>query len=137
MSAISFDNGLSGISRISSDVIDKDFPKSKSSMKPSGEHVPAHFWKVLDMHRTFKNREFRFATNVSGQHVSLTPEEHYMMTARMISYLKKLIAFNQKKKNSKGKPKNLDAIAAALAIFEESQAFQEELMMSRNVLLPG
>ena len=124
MASISFDAGISGVSRISSDIVDKDFPKSKSSLKPSGEHVPAHFWKVLDMNRTFENRELRFATNVSEKILALSPEEHHMMTDMAISVLDRHINDGPE-------------IKPALAILQESKALQEELMMSRNVLLAG
>ena len=124
MASISFDNGISSVSRISSDIVDQDFPKSKSSMKPSGEHVPAHFWKVLDMNRTFEHRELRFATNVAEKALSLTPEEHHMMTDMAISVLGRHVNDGPE-------------IKSALAILEESKSLQEELMMSRNVLLAG
>ncbi|OED50119.1 hypothetical protein ACH42_01370 [Endozoicomonas sp. (ex Bugula neritina AB1)] len=124
MASISFDNGISSVSRISSDMVDKDFPKSKSSMKPSGENIPEEFRKVLEMNKTFAHRELQFATKVSGQNIVLTPEEHHMMTDMAISVLGKHI---------KAGPE----IKVALAILQESKALQEELMMSRNVLLAG
>ncbi len=124
MASISFDNGISGVSRVSSEIIDKDFPKTKSSMKPSGEHVPAQFWKILEMNRTFANRELIFATNVAGKNLTLSPEEHHMMTDMAISVLSRHI-------------KDGPEISPALAILQESKSLQEELMMSRNVLLAG
>ena len=124
MASISFDSGISSISRISSDIVDQDFPKSKSSMKPSGEHVPAHFWKVLDMNRSFANRELRFATEFAERFFSLTPEEHHMMTDKAISALSTHLGDGPE-------------IEPALRELEAIKQLQAELMMSRNVLLAG
>ncbi len=124
MPAISFDSGITGISRISKELVDKDFPKSKTSFKPSGKNVAAHFWKALEMGRTFQNREMRFAIQVPKHNQSLSPEEHHMMTDMALTI------FNKHKNDG-------PEIKAALAVMEESKELQVHLMMSRNVLLAG
>ena len=124
MSPISFDNGITSVSRVNSALVDKDFPKSKASFKPSGENVIAHFWKALDMGKTFQNRELKFATNFSDQNITLSPEEHHMMTDMALSVLKR---------HASDGPE----IKKALAVFEESKELQEFLMMNRNILLAG
>ena len=124
MSAISFDNGISSVSRTNSALIDKDFPKSKTSLKPTGKTVIAHFWKALDMGRSFQNRELRFATNIAGQNLSMTPEEHHMMTDMALSVLNRHVNDGPE-------------IKQALAVLKESKELQEYLMMSRNILLAG
>lgn len=120
---ISFNSGLSSISRIAEDIVDKDFPKDKSSFKPSGESITAYFWQALEMGRTFQNREKRFAMNVESSQ-SLSPEEHHMMTSMALKIL------DQHK--NKG-----PEISKALEVLQESRELQEYLMMSRNILVAG
>lgn len=124
MSPISFDSGITGVSRLNNTQIDKDFPKSKASFKPSGGNVIAHVWKALDMDRTFQSREFKFATSFVDQNQPLSPEEHHMMTDMALSVLKR---------HTNDGPE----IKKALAVFEESKELQEFLLMSRNILLAG
>ena len=124
MSPISFDSGITGVSRVNSALIDTDFPKSKASFKPSGENVIAHFWKALDMGKTFQNRELKFATNFAEQNNALSPEEHHMMTDMALTIL-------QRHENEGPE------IKKALAVFRESKELQEFLLMSRNILLAG
>ena len=121
---VSFNNGLSGISRIAADTVDKDFPRDKSSFKPSGESITAHFWQALELGRTFQNREKRFAMNVESSSLSLSPEEHHMMTSMAL----KILEANK----SKG-----PEIARALDVLQESRELQEYLMMGRNILVAG
>ena len=121
---VSFNSGLSGISRVAADAVDKDFPKDKSSFKPSGESIPAHFWTALEMSRTFQNREKRFAMNVDSSSLSLTPDEHHMMTNLAL-------AIFEKHKNESPE------FQKALDVLQESKELQEMLMMSRNILVAG
>ena len=83
---VSFNSGLSSISRVANDIVDRDFPKDKSSFKPSGESITAHFWQALEMGRTFQNREKRFAMNLESSSQSLSPEEHHMMTNMALKF---------------------------------------------------
>jgi hypothetical protein len=121
---VSFKSGLSSISFVNSDFIDKDFPKDKSSFKPSGENIAAHFWKALDMGRTFQNRERKYALSLSEKALPLSPEEHHMMTDMALKVLGKHI-------------NEWPEAKAALAVLKESKELQESLMMSRNVLVAG
>ncbi|PJE80930.1 hypothetical protein CI610_00088 [invertebrate metagenome] len=124
MDAISFNNGLSSISRVNDDLKNGDFPKSKSTLKPNGDHVVAHFWKALDLGKTFEYREKQFALNISGMNQSLTPEEYFAMTDKTLSFMKRHEAIGPE-------------IKKAMAVIAESKALQEELLMLRNVLLPA
>ena len=121
---VSFNSGLSGISRVAADVVDKDFPKDKSSFKPSGESITAHFWQALEMGRTFQNREKRFAMNVDSSSLALSPDEHHMMTNLALKI------FEQHKNEGPEYQK-------ALEVLQESRELQEMLMMSRNILVAG
>ena len=121
---VSFNNGLSSISRVASEMVDKDFPKDKSSFKPSGESITAHFWKALEMGRTFQNREKNFAMSVKSSSLSLSPDEHHMMTNMALSI------FEKHKDEGPEYQK-------ALEVLQESKELQEMLMMSRNILIAG
>lgn len=121
---VSFNSGLSSITRVSDDLVNKDFPKDKSSFKPSGESVTVHFWKALDMGRTFQNREKRFAMNIDSNAPSLSPDEHHMMTNMALKI------FEQHKYESPEYRK-------ALEVLQESKKLQELLMISRNILIAG
>ncbi|AMO57823.1 hypothetical protein GZ77_12955 [Endozoicomonas montiporae] len=121
---VSFNSGLSSISRVADDVVDKDFPKDKSSFKPSGEGITAYFWTALEMGRTFQNREKRFAMSVDSSKLSLSPDEHHMMTNMALAI------FEKHKDESPKYQKALD-------VLKESRELQEMLMMSRNILVAG
>lgn len=121
---VSFKNGLSGISFVNNDFIDKDFPKDKSSFKPSGKSIAAHFWKALEMGRTFQDREKKFALNLTEKAPSLSPDEHNMMTDMALSLLRK-------------HAEEWPEAKAALAVLKESKELQEYLTMTRNVLVAG
>lgn len=121
---VSFKSGLSGISFVDSTMVDKDFPKDKSTFKPSGESISAHFWKALEMGRTFQNREKRFALSTNELQQTLTPEEHHMMTDMALNVLNQHINEGPE-------------IKKALDVLKESKELQEYLMMTRNVLVAG
>ena len=121
---VSFNNGLSGISRVRDDFDEKDFPKDKSSFKPSGESIAAHFWKALDMGRTFQNRERKYALSLSEKSQALSPDEHHMMVN---------MALNVLEKHRNEGPE----IQAALNVLKESKELLEYLMITRNVLVAG
>lgn len=121
MQPISFTNGLSSISTVQKSQFDNDFPKNKSSLKPSGENVIAYTWRALEYGKTFENREMRFALNPSNNNPSLTPEEHKAMTNVALNELRRYI--------NKG-----PEIEKAINVLHESKALQESLQMSRNVL---
>ena len=127
--SVSFGNGISGISRIHSGLVDSDFPKSKSNFKPSGDKVVDYTWKALDMSRNFQNRELKFATNISGQNIYSSPEEHYRFTQEAIDSLSSFL--KQHPENS-AKSK---AVKEALAVIEKAKSDSEYLMMCRNVLI--
>ncbi|MFK0570324.1 hypothetical protein [Endozoicomonas sp.] len=127
--SVSFGNGISGISRINSDSVDSDFPKSKSNFKPSGDKVVDHTWKALDMSRNFQNRELKFATSISGHNIYSSPEEHYRFTHEAISSLSSFL--KQQPENSA----NAKVLKEALAVIEKAKADSEFLMMCRNVLI--
>ena len=120
---VSFNNGLSGISRVFADTVNEDFPKHKS-FKPSGESIPVHFWHALEMGRTFQHLEKKFATDVHSSSLSLSPDEHHMMTNMALSLF-------EKQKNEGVEYQN------ALEVLQESKELQEMLMMSRNILVAG
>ncbi|WP_252178946.1 hypothetical protein [Endozoicomonas sp. 4G] len=121
---VSFKNGLSGISFVNSDFIDKDFPKDKSSFKPSGASVSAHFWKTLEFGRTYEDRQKTYALTLSENAPSLSPAEHNMMTD---------IALTLLSKHAEEWPE----AKAALAVLKESKELQEYLTMTRNILVAG
>ncbi|KEQ18880.1 type III secretion apparatus assembly protein SctX [Endozoicomonas numazuensis] len=121
---VSFKSGLSGISFVNSDFIDKDFPKDKSSFKPSGDSISAHFWKALEMGRTFQNREKKYALSLTEKSPSLSPDEHHMMRDMALSLLSK-------------KAEEWPEVKAALDVLKESKELQEYLTMTRNVLVAG
>lgn len=124
MASISFDSGISGVSRINEALVDKDFPKSKAAFKPSGETVTAHLWKELGMGQSFENRELKFATQVSGQNYAPSPEEHHMMTDMALAILLR-------------RGENDPAMKPAITVLKESKELQEYLMMTRNILIAG
>lgn len=131
MSPVSFDSGISSISRLNNTQVSSDFPKSKTALKPSGEKVEAYFWKALDMGRNFQSREMRFATRVPEQNTSMTPEEHHMMTNMALTLLNSRI---------RKEPENSETavvLKQALSVFQEARENQEYLMMCRNVLIAG
>ena len=121
---VSFRSGLSGISRVSADAIDKDFPKDKSSFKPSGDNITAHFWQALEMGKNFHSREKRFALTINEHDPALSPDEHHMMTDMALKVLNQHINDGPE-------------IKKALAVLKESKELQEYLMMTRNVLVAG
>ncbi|WOG29335.1 hypothetical protein [Endozoicomonas sp. 8E] len=121
---VSFKNGLSGISFVNNDFIDKDFPKDKSSFKPSGEGISAQLWKALELGRNYQNREKKYALGLTEKAPSLSPDEHHMMTDMAMSLLSK-------------HAEEWPEAKAALAILKESKELQEYLTMTRNVLVAG
>ncbi len=121
MDAVSFTNGLSGISTVRSELVDSDFPKSKSAFKPSGENVIAYTWRALDFGRTFEHREMRFALNLPDFGEPLSPVEHNAMTNMALDLLQQHIDKGPEIKN-------------ALAVLKESKDLQDALKISRNVL---
>ena len=121
MNAISFSNGISGVSIVRKNEVDGDFPKSKSSLKPLGENVVAYTWRALEYGKTFENREMRFALNIPEYNQVLSPEEHSMMTRMAVDEFLQLI--------NKG-----PEIETALNVLKESKDLQESLQMSRNIL---
>ena len=121
---VSFNSGLSGISRIGSDVLDQNYPRDNSSFKPSGDSITAHFWEALDMGKTFQSREKRFAISINEQEPSLSPDEHHMMTDMALNILEKHINVGPE-------------IKKALEVLQESKELQKYLMMTRNVLVAG
>lgn len=127
--SVSFGNGISGISRIDSTMVDSDFPKSKSNFKPSGDKVIDYTWKALDMSRNFQSRELKFATNISSQNIYSSPEEHYRFTIDAINSLSNFL--QQQPENSS----NAKAMKEALAVIQKAKADSEYLMMCRNVLI--
>lgn len=127
--SVSFGSGISGISRIDSASIDPDFPKSKSNFKPSGDKVVDYTWKALDMSRNFENRELKFATNISGQNIYSSPEEHYRFTQDAIDVFSNFL--QQQPENSS----NAKIMKEALAVIEKARSDSEYLMMCRNVLI--
>lgn len=129
MASVSFGNGISGMSRVHSSQTDSDFPKSKSNFKPSGKKVVDHTWKALDMSRNFQSRELKFATNISGQNIYSSPEEHYRFTQEAISSLSSFL--KQQPENSS----NAKVVKEAIAVIEKAKADSEYLMMCRNVLI--
>ncbi|WP_330924265.1 hypothetical protein [Candidatus Sororendozoicomonas aggregata] len=124
MDAISFTNGLSGISTLSNTLINKDFPKNKSSFKPSGDNVIAYTWRALEFDRTFEHREMRFALNLLDMQEALSPEEHSTMMMRALA------EFTRSEKEG-------PEITEALKVLKESKALQDSLYMSRHVLHAG
>lgn len=122
--AISFDTGISGVSRVNDALIDKDFPKSKAAFKPSGDNVTAHLWKELGMGRSFENRELKFATQIPGINYAPSPEEHHMMTDMALAILLR-------------RAESDPAMKPAIAVLKESKELQEYLMMTRNILVAG
>ncbi|WP_422134860.1 hypothetical protein [Endozoicomonas sp. ALD040] len=121
---VSFKNGLSGISFINNDFIDKDFPKNKSSFKPSGKGISAELWKALELGRNYQNREKKYALGLTEKTPSLSPDEHHMMTDMAMSLLSK-------------HAEEWPEAKAALAVLKESKELQEYLTMTRNVLVAG
>ena len=121
MDAVSFTNGLSGISTVRSDLVDSDFPKSKSAFKPSGENVIAYTWQALDFDRTFEHREMRFALTLPDFGDPLTPVEHNAMTNRALELLEQHFDKGAEVKN-------------AYDVLQESKELQNALKISRNVL---
>ncbi len=121
---VSFNNGLSGISRVRGDSGQRDFPKDKSSFKPSGESIRAHFWKALDMGRTFQNRERKYALSLSEKTQALSPDEHHMMVNMALKVLEKHLDQGPE-------------IQEALSVLKESKELLEYLMITRNVLVAG
>ena len=124
MENISFDNGLSGISRVAKQQKHDAFPKSKTALKPSGGNVVEHFWKALELGKTFEHQERDFAIKIPGILLALTPDEHFVMTGRALSFMKScgVIAPEIKK---------------AAQVLQESKSLQEELLILRNTLLPA
>lgn len=127
--SVSFSNGISGISRIDSASIHSDFPKSKSNFKPSGVNVLDHTWLALEKNRNYLKREFDFATDVSGQNIYSSPEEHYRFTQEAIDSLSAFIG--QLPENNS----NTKIMKEALSVIEKAKADSEYLMMCRNVLI--
>ncbi|WP_419834184.1 hypothetical protein [Endozoicomonas atrinae] len=127
--SVSFGSGISGISRIDSALVHSDFPKSKSNFKPSGDKVVDYTWKALDMSRNFENRELKFATNISGQNIYSSPEEHYRFTQDAIDSLSEFL-----KQQSENSP-NAKVMKEALSVIEKAKEDSEYLMMCRNVLI--
>ncbi|MBO9493308.1 hypothetical protein J7438_04290 [Thalassotalea sp. G20_0] len=126
---VSFGNGISGISRIDSALVHSDYPKSKSNFRTSGKNVVDYTWKTLEMDQNYERREFKFATEVSGQNISSSPEEHYRFTQDAMDsfsgFLKQLPDNSSKAKR----------IKEALSVIEKAKADSEYLMMCRNVLI--
>ena len=127
--SVSFGNGISGISRVSSTQTHSDYPKSKSNFKPSGDKVVDYTWKALDMSRNFQNRELRFATKISDQNNYSSPEEHQRFTEEAKKFLS---AFIQQQPNDSA---NAKVMKEALAVIEKAKSDSDYLMMCRNVLI--
>ncbi|MGI2026784.1 hypothetical protein [Endozoicomonas acroporae] len=126
---ISFGNGISGISRIDSALAHSDYPKSKSNFRTSGKNVVDYTWKTLEMDQNYDHREFEFATKVSGQNISSSPEEHYRFTQDAMDSFSEFL--KQLPENS-GHAKRMKE---ALSVIEKAKADSEYLMMCRNVLI--
>ena len=127
--SVSFGNGISGISIVSSTQTHADYPKSKSTFKPSGDKVVDYTWKALDMSRNFENRELRFATKISDQNTYSSPEEHHRLTEEAKKFLSSFI--EQQPNDSV----NAKVMKEALAVIEKAKADSDYLMMCRNVLI--
>ena len=127
--SVSFGNGISGISRVSTAQTHSDYPKSKSNFKPSGDKVVDYTWKALDMSRNFQNRELRFATKISDQNNYSSPEEHHRFTEEAKKFLS---AFIQQQPNDST---NAKVMKEALAVIEKAKSDSDYLMMCRNVLI--
>ena len=127
--SVSFGNGISGISRVSTAQTHSDYPKSKSNFKPSGDKVVDYTWKALDMSRNFQNRELRFATDISDHNVYSSPEEHYRFTQDAKNFLSSFI--QQQPEDSV----NAKVMKEALAVIEKAKEDSDYLMMCRNVLI--
>ncbi|MDD7804299.1 MAG: hypothetical protein PUP46_01760 [Endozoicomonas sp. (ex Botrylloides leachii)] len=121
MDGISFDSGLSGISRLQRELVDNDFPKFKSAFKTSGDNVVAYTWRALEYGKTFENREMRFALSLSDHYQVLTPDEHNAMTISAINTFQQYL-------------KDAPEMTAALAVLTESMELRQALQISRNVL---
>lgn len=127
--SVSFGNGISGISRISTTQEHSDYPKSKSNFKPSGDKVVDYTWKALDMSRNFQNRELRFATGISDQNIFSSPEEHQRLTEEAKNFLSSFV--QQQPDDSV----NAKVMKEALAVIEKAKSDNDYLMMCRNVLI--
>lgn len=127
--SVSFGNGISGISRVSTAQTHSDYPKSKSNFKPSGDKVVDYTWKALDMSRNFQNRELRFATKISDQNNYSSPEEHQRFTEEAKKFLSTFI--EQQPNDSV----NANVMKEALAVIEKAKSDSDYLMMCRNVLI--
>jgi|GEM_PF-4267793 len=127
--SVSFGNGISGISRVSTAQEHSDYPRSKSNFKPSGEKVVDYTWKALDMSRNFQNRELRFATNIGDQNNYSSPEEHQRFTEEAKKFLSSFI--QQQPDDSV----NSKVMKDALAVIENAKSDSDYLMMCRNVLI--
>ena len=129
MTPVTFGSGIAGISRVQNTKNETDFPKSKSSLKPSGQKVVDHTWKALDMNKSLSQQEMKFATNIPGFLIHSSPEEHYRLTKQAIQSLAKYI--KQEKQNKK----KAKALQGALDVIETAKEDSEYLMMCRNVLI--
>ncbi|WP_067584810.1 hypothetical protein [Endozoicomonas ascidiicola] len=129
MTPVTFGNGITGISRVQNSTNETDFPKSKSSLKPSGKKVVDHTWKALDMSKSLAQQELKFATNIPAAIVHASPEEHYRLTRQAIKSLADCL--NKEKQNKK----KAKAIQGALDVIEQAKEDSEYLMMCRNVLI--
>lgn len=127
--SVSFGNGISGISRISTTQEHSDYPKSKSNFKPSGDKVVDYTWKALDMSRNFQNRELRFATSISDQNIFSSPEEHQRLTEEAKKFLSSFV--QQQPDDSV----NAKVMKEALDVIEKAKSDNDYLMMCRNVLI--
>ncbi len=127
--SVSFGNGISGISRISTTQEHSDYPKSKSNFKPSGDKVVDYTWKALDMSRNFQNRELRFATDISDQNIFSSPEEHQRLTEEAKNFLSSFV------QQQPGDSVNAKIMKEALAVIEKAKSDNDYLMMCRNVLI--
>ncbi len=127
--SVSFGNGISGISRVSTTQTHSGYPESKSNFQPSGEKVVDHTWRALDMGRNLGSREQRFATNISNQNNYSSPEEHQRFTEEAKKFLSSFI--QQQPDDSV----NAKVMKDALTVIEKAKSDSDYLMMCRNVLI--
>lgn len=121
MDAITFTQGLSGISTQHADGAGQDFPKNKSGFRPSGKNVIAYIWRALDFGKTFEYKEMQFALRFPGHNQAISPDEHRIMTGLALDMLQQYSAEHPE-------------IQPALDVLKESQELQKALYISRNVL---
>ncbi len=127
--SVSFNVGISGVSRLAEPEKSSVLPRTKSEMKPSGKKVVNHFHKTVCSPHNLLSIEFKFATKLSGPEFFSSPDEHYLFTKQAIDSMSSYI--NKLPKNSLEAKK----MQLALNVIETAKADSEYLMMCRNVLI--